>query len=965
MRIAVVALATTWTGSTWAQPPLAPPEAIPGTSPLHALIAHDLDRDGTDELLGIDPTGRLLLVDPDTPSDEVVFVGLDERSRLLVLDLDADGEVEILSVGTDAVRLHERAEPRAPAGLAPITARWETTALTEAPGASALAVCDMDRDADLDLLVPDAEGDDLLWLLGEQGETAYSFQPGPTIPLGTPPAGVACADLDADGWPDALSISPMGLGIHLRIPDTDQFDTTFIAVGLSEARDLEIVDLDRDADLDAIVVGDDRVLAIVHDAGTWSVRTLDEDAPGARRVQVVDLDRDARPDLLVEAQGPDALWIRSLETVPARSLVRLGVLDALSVLAMDADGDAHEDIIASPAIGTLLRHTNAFPHRSGVFPRIAPVDDTRDGAFHVFAADLDADGDSDIASASFNADEIAWHEQVGDLWITHPIAQPINGPTSVIACDFDLDGRTDLAASGSLDDTIWWFRNEGGIPPTFTPMLIADDADGVFSIAGADIDRDGRPDLICAEKNSDRVRWFRNTESQLGIDWESGLVQAGVDGAFNVAIADVDGDTRPDILVASRDDDSVRLILNRAGPSFESVTLTTRADEAACVGAADLDADGNMDVFSASRRDGKVLWFENAGGDPPTFIEHTIREELFGATWVRALDHDDDGDLDLACAVRDTGAVVLFINDGASPPTFTSRTLVDPIDFASCVEPVDLDRDGRTDLTVAGVSADLVATFRNLGGVAALDASDIAPPEIPAWGVAPLMRLDLASRAHAGEPDIRLERIRIVIEDEHAAPLPGDDLRRLFQRLWLAIDEDDGVFDPLVDRVLLEIDLPSLADGTLDLTLPDDALIAPGSSLRLYLASRMAPQAGLADLTTFLLTHDAQDAAPVETRTGLPVAIEDPKLTISATIRATCPADMTTSADPNDPGYGVPDGVVDVNDYAYFQTLWDLADPRTDLTGSADPMDPAYAIPNGLVDLDDLFFFLDRFNEGC
>ena len=37
----------------------------------------------------------------------------------------------------------------------------------------------------------------------------------------------------------------------------------------------------------------------------------------------------------------------------------------------------------------------------------------------------------------------------------------------------------------------------------------------------------------------------------------------------------------------------------------------------------------------------------------------------------------------------------------------------------------------------------------------------------------------------------------------------------------------------------------------------------------------------------------------------------------------------------------------------------------TDLTGSADPMDPAYAIPNGLVDLDDLFFFLDRFNEGC
>ncbi len=949
-----------------AQPPLDAPVPLVGTIPLRTLTATDLDRDGHPELLGVDDDGQLVLLDPDTTGTvEIVFVGLDERTRILTVDIDGDGTHEILSAGTGAVRLHRRVAQQAPAGFAPITVRWETTVLAQAPGATAFAVCDMDRDGDLDLLVPDAEGDDLLWLLGERSETGYAFLPGATIPLGSPPAAVACADLDADGWPDALSLSPLGLGIHLRVPGGDLFDSSFVTTGLVEPRDLHIVDLDADGDPDAIMAGDERVLAGDHDGGRWTVRVLDDDAPGARRLQATDLDRNGTPDLLVELDGTHALWLRSIDTVPERSLMRLSVQNTLSVCAVDTDADGDEDIVASPATGPILIRTNAFPHRSGVYPRLSMVDDIRDGAFNVVASDLDADGDTDLVSASFNADEIAWHEQAGQIWITHPIAQPINGPTSVVACDLDRDGRIDLAASGSLDDTIWWFRNEGGSPPAFTPYLVSDDADGVFSIAAGDIDRDGRPDLVCAEKNSDRVRWFRNVESQQGIAWEPALVRAGVDGAFNIRLADVNGDTRPDILVASRDDDGIRIILNHEGPSFESITLTTDADEASCVDAVDLDRDGDMDVVCTSRRDGKVLWFENLAGDPPTFIEHTIRHELFGATWIRALDHDDDGDIDLACAVRDTDAIALFINDGQSPPGFSWQTLADPVAFASCVEPVHLDRDGRTDLVAAGVSDDLVAAFRNLGGVASVEASDVAPSEISAWGVAPLLRLDLASRARDTEPNLRIDRLRIVIEDENAQPLSNDDLRRLFQRLWLVVDEDDGAFDPLVDRTLLEIDLASLDDGTLNLALDENTLIAPGTSIRLYLACRMAPLAGLADLATFVLSHDATDAVVVEDRTAITVTVEDPDLTITAAIRAVCPADMTTSADPNDPGYGVPDGVVDVNDYAYFQALWDLADPRTDLTSSADPDDPAYAIPDGNVDLDDMFFFLDRFNEGC
>lgn len=78
-----------------------------------------------------------------------------------------------------------------------------------------------------------------------------------------------------------------------------------------------------------------------------------------------------------------------------------------------------------------------------------------------------------------------------------------------------------------------------------------------------------------------------------------------------------------------------------------------------------------------------------------------------------------------------------------------------------------------------------------------------------------------------------------------------------------------------------------------------------------------------------------------------------------------CPADLTGTADPNDPGYGVPDGVVDVQDFFYYIDLFAAGDPRADLTGSSDPNDPFYGVPDGVVDINDFFYYLDLFAHGC
>ncbi|MCW5754902.1 MAG: hypothetical protein KIT24_09380 [Phycisphaeraceae bacterium] len=79
-----------------------------------------------------------------------------------------------------------------------------------------------------------------------------------------------------------------------------------------------------------------------------------------------------------------------------------------------------------------------------------------------------------------------------------------------------------------------------------------------------------------------------------------------------------------------------------------------------------------------------------------------------------------------------------------------------------------------------------------------------------------------------------------------------------------------------------------------------------------------------------------------------------------------CPADLTGSADPNDPAYGVPDGVVDAADFFYFLDQFIAGNlDVADLTGSADPNDPAYGVPDGAIDAADFFFYLDVFVAGC
>ena len=75
---------------------------------------------------------------------------------------------------------------------------------------------------------------------------------------------------------------------------------------------------------------------------------------------------------------------------------------------------------------------------------------------------------------------------------------------------------------------------------------------------------------------------------------------------------------------------------------------------------------------------------------------------------------------------------------------------------------------------------------------------------------------------------------------------------------------------------------------------------------------------------------------------------------------------MTTRAVPAQPGYGVPDGAVNNDDFFYYLAEFAAGNlARCDLTFSAVPATPGYGFPNGVLNNEDFFYYLAKFAEGC
>jgi hypothetical protein len=81
---------------------------------------------------------------------------------------------------------------------------------------------------------------------------------------------------------------------------------------------------------------------------------------------------------------------------------------------------------------------------------------------------------------------------------------------------------------------------------------------------------------------------------------------------------------------------------------------------------------------------------------------------------------------------------------------------------------------------------------------------------------------------------------------------------------------------------------------------------------------------------------------------------------------AGCRPDLTTGAIAGQPGYGVPNGVLNNDDFFYYLAQFAGGNPAVaDVTTGAIAGQPGYGIPNGIINNDDFFYYLAIFAAGC
>lgn len=231
-----------------------------------------------------------------------------------------------------------------------------------------------------------------------------------------------------------------------------------------------------------------------------------------------------------------------------------------------------------------------------------------------------------------------------------------------------------------------------------------------FALAAADLNGDGRQDIITANQNANTVSVLLG-RSQGGFAGHKEYPVGGSPTA--IATADFNGDGILDLAVANQGTHDVSILIGVGEGAFSEETRYTLADGAQplALAAGDFNGDGAPDMATADFGLGTVSVLLGAGDG--TFAAPETYAAGEGARWVIAEDLNGNGILDLATANRDTNGVAVLA--GVGDGTFQEAVHWPTGDTPRMVAAADITGDGIPDLITSNPGSGDIALLRGLG----------------------------------------------------------------------------------------------------------------------------------------------------------------------------------------------------------------------------------------------------------
>jgi hypothetical protein len=314
-----------------------------------------------------------------------------------------------------------------------------------------------------------------------------------------------------------------------------------------------------------------------------------------------DLNGDGRPDVVaVDADQEVSIFITKADgTFGARRDYLTGGEPTEAVIA-DLNADGHPDVAVAEADGFVSTFFNVGDGTLGVRRDYAAGSDGH-GPVSIAAADLDGDGSADLVSANGIASISVFHNNGDGTFAAQRNYRLAGGDANSLAVgDLNGDGKPDVVTGG-----VSVLLNDGD--GTFTEQDY--NAQGSKSIALGDLNGDGKLDVATANSWEGVSVLLNGGDGRLGPPrvyaalpaWEYELVDADPQ---SLAIADLNGDHRPDLATVNFDQRLSVLVNGGAGRFGWPIDLGVGKcgdffERDRALSTPDLNGDGRADLVAA------------------------------------------------------------------------------------------------------------------------------------------------------------------------------------------------------------------------------------------------------------------------------------------------------------------------------------------------------------------------------
>ena len=278
---------------------------------------------------------------------------------------------------------------------------------------------------------------------------------------------------------------------------------------------------------------------------------------------------------------------------------------------------------------------------------------------------------------------------------------------SVAVADLDRDGQPDLVIANYNDSSVSAYLGRGD--GTFGAEVRYGVKPAPTSVAIADFNGDGIPDLVVADYGSSQISvLLGNGDGTFApaVNYASAAASSGIQ-PYSVAVGDFNGDGKADLVVTNYSNiatpfaagASVSILLGVGDGTFHPAVEFAAGSGPLALAVADVNGDGLLDLVVADNFSNTVSILLGAGDG--TFGQPLNLDAGDRPSAVAVGDFNGDGIPDLAITNSFVGTVSVLLGSGNGTFQKLVTYATDPYTDPFSLTLVDFNHDGKLDLAVA------------------------------------------------------------------------------------------------------------------------------------------------------------------------------------------------------------------------------------------------------------------------